>query len=124
MDKVIHKYKAMGDENRFRILMMLLLRPLCVCELLTVLNIKGGTLSAHLKILNNADLISRKKEGRWIIYSISSEKIKKFLNELEIENKEIIQKDKLKIGDISRGICSTKVNDHSAHDLHAHVPSA
>ena len=109
MDKVIHKYKAMGDENRFRILMMLLLRPLCVCELLTVLNIKGGTLSAHLKILNNADLISRKKEGRWIVYSISSEKNIKLLNniKLEIVDKIIIQKDKLLIERISRDICST-----------------
>jgi len=108
MEKVIQKFKALGDENRFRILMLLLQRPLCVCELLEVLDIKGGTLSAHLKLLKNAGLISQKKEGRWIIYSISSEKTTKFLNELEIENKEIIQKDKLKIGDISREICSTK----------------
>ncbi|RLD30504.1 MAG: ArsR family transcriptional regulator [Bacteroidetes bacterium] len=108
MEKIIQKFKAMGDENRFRILILLLQRPLCVCELLEVLDIKGGTLSAHLKILKNAGLISQKKEGRWIIYSISSENTRKFLNELEIENKEIIQKDKLKIGEISREICSTR----------------
>jgi len=108
MEKIIQKFKAMGDENRFRILMLLLQKPLCVCELLEVLEIKGGTLSAHLKILKHADLISQKKEGRWIIYSIASENTKKFLNDLEIKNKEMIKQDKLKIEKINREICSTR----------------
>ena len=110
MEKVIQKFKAMGDENRFRILMLLLIRPLCVCELLEVLDIKGGTLSAHLKLLKNAGLISQKKDGRWIVYTISSEKNKTFLNEIEKElgdNKKI-QDDKEKIGRISRDICSSR----------------
>ena len=110
MDKIIQKFKALGDENRFRILMLLLQRPLCVCELLEVLDIKGGTLSAHLKILKNAGLISQKKEGRWIVYSISSEDNKFFLNEIEkeLENNKIIQNDRVIISRISRDICSTR----------------
>ncbi|MCK5671916.1 MAG: winged helix-turn-helix transcriptional regulator [Spirochaetales bacterium] len=110
MEKIIQKFKAMGDENRFRILMLLLERPLCVCELLEVLDIKGGTLSAHLKILKNVDLISHKKEGRWIIYSISSNDNKKYLEKIEqeLEDNKIIQNDKMKIGKISREICSTR----------------
>jgi ArsR family transcriptional regulator, arsenate/arsenite/antimonite-responsive transcriptional repressor len=109
MEKIIQKFKAMGDENRFRILMLLLERPLCVCELLEVLDIKGGTLSAHLKILKNAGLISHKKEGRWIIYSISTQANINFLKDLksEINNNMIIQRDREKIGSISRGLCST-----------------
>lgn len=112
MEKVIQKFKAMGDENRFRILMMLLRRPLCVCELLEVLNIKGGTLSAHLKLLKTADLISQKKDGRWIVYSISSEETEKFLKEIEkeISDKTIIRKDETLISGISRDICSTRTN--------------
>ncbi|MCK5198138.1 MAG: winged helix-turn-helix transcriptional regulator [Spirochaetales bacterium] len=108
MEKVIQKFKAMGDENRFRILMLLLRRPLCVCELLEVLDIKGGTLSAHLKVLKNAGLINQKKDGRWIVYSISSEKNKVFLNEIEkgLEDNKRIQNDRTIIGRISRDICS------------------
>ena len=108
MEKIIQKFKAMGDENRFRILMLLLERPLCVCELLEVLDIKGGTLSAHLKILKNAGLINQEKDGRWIIYSISSEN-KTFLNEIEkeLEDSKIIQDDKAMISEISRDICSS-----------------
>ena len=110
MEKIIQKFKALGDENRFRILMLLLERPLCVCELLEVLDIKGGTLSAHLKILKNADLINHKKDGRWIIYSIATDANKIFLQQIEheLEDNKTIEKDKIKIGEISREICSTR----------------
>lgn len=63
--------KALGDLNRFRIMLMLMERPLCVCELLEVLDIAGGTLSNHLKILRTAGLIDQRKDGRWIEYFIS-----------------------------------------------------
>jgi len=109
MEKIIQKFKAMGDENRFRILMLLLERPLCVCELLEVLDIKGGTLSAHLKILKNAGLINQEKDGRWIFYSISTQDNINFLIDLksEININMIIQRDREKIASISRGLCST-----------------
>jgi len=108
MDKTIQKFKAMGDKNRFRILMMLLIRPLCVCELLAVLNIKGGTLSAHLKILKNAELISQEKDGRWIVYSLSTEDTKIFLINIRKELFDIskITGDEKIITNISRDICS------------------
>lgn len=111
METIIQKFKAMGDENRFRILMLLLERPLCVCELLEVLDIKGGTLSAHLKILKNAGLINQEKDGRWIIYSISSEENTKYMTKLksEIKDKKIIKKDREIIKKINRDICSTKL---------------
>ncbi len=108
MYNTIQKFKALGDENRFRILMMLLQKPLCVCELLEVLDIKGGTLSAHLKLLKNAGLINQEKDGRWVVYSISSEETKLFLTEIMEHLKEntIIQKDKATVSTISRDICS------------------
>ncbi len=83
MEKTIQILKAMADQNRFRILMMLMERPLCVCEMLEILNIAGGTLSNHLKILTNADLINSTKSGRWIIYAISSQKAESFIRFFE-----------------------------------------
>ncbi len=65
--------KALGDENRFRIMMMLRERPLCSCEMLEVLDIAGGTLSAHLKILKESGLLSQHKKGRWIQCSVASD---------------------------------------------------
>lgn len=73
MDTMVERMKALGDPNRFRIVMMLLHRPLCVCELLRVLDIAGGTLSNHLKLLKHAGIISQKRDGKWIIYSIDDQ---------------------------------------------------
>ena len=73
MDHLVARLKALGDENRFRIMMMLRERPLCSCEMLEVLDIAGGTLSAHLKILKEAGLLSQDKKGRWIQCSIAGE---------------------------------------------------
>lgn len=110
MNNIIQKFKALGDENRFRILMLLLKRPLCVCEFLEILDIKGGTLSVHLKLLKNAGLISQKKDGRWIVYSISSKKTELFLRQIEkeISDKTIINNDRIIITGINRDICSSK----------------
>ena len=60
MKDIVELMKVLGEENRFRISMMLLVRPLCVCELLEVLSIAGGTLSNHLKILRNSGLVEQK----------------------------------------------------------------
>jgi ArsR family transcriptional regulator len=73
MDNLVVQLKALGDENRFRIMMMLRERPLCSCELLEVLDIAGGTLSAHLKILKESGLLSQDKKGRWVQCSISND---------------------------------------------------
>ncbi len=91
--------------------MMLLQKPLCVCELLEVLDIKGGTLSAHLKLLKNAGLINQEKDGRWVVYSISSEETKLFLTEImeNLKENKIIRKDKVIVSKISRDICSRSV---------------
>lgn len=72
MDNLVVQLKALGDENRFRIMMMLRERPLCSCEMLEVLDIAGGTLSAHLKILKESGLMSQEKKGRWVQCSISN----------------------------------------------------
>ena len=66
MSGYVEMMKALGDENRFRIFMVLRQKTMCVCELLELLDIAGSTLSAHFKILKPAGLIEQKRKGRWI----------------------------------------------------------
>ncbi|PLX69359.1 MAG: ArsR family transcriptional regulator [Denitrovibrio sp.] len=72
METKVDVFKALGDGNRLRILNMLSFRSLCVCEIDAVLNISMSTISSHLKILRNAGLVTSKKDGRWIIYSLNN----------------------------------------------------
>lgn len=63
-------FKALGDETRQRMLGLLLVRDMCVCELIAALNIPQPTISHHLGILDNADLVQSRKEGKWVFYGI------------------------------------------------------
>jgi len=64
-------FKALGDETRQRMLGLLLEQDMCVCELIAALKIPQPTISHHLGILDNADLVQSRKEGKWVFYSIS-----------------------------------------------------
>ncbi len=75
--------KALGDENRLRILAMLTQGERCACELLLQLQITQPTLSHHMKILCDCNLVQGRKAGKWIYYSISAENSQEFLHEME-----------------------------------------
>ncbi len=62
--------KALGDENRVRILMILKDVPLCVCQLTALLDLAPSTTSKHLSILRQAQLIECVKNGRWAYYQL------------------------------------------------------
>lgn len=70
MNFEVEVFKALGDSNRLRIVCMLTVRELCVCEINAVLNISMSTISSHLKVLRNAGIVTSRKDGRWIIYRL------------------------------------------------------
>lgn len=72
MNFKVEVFKALGDNNRLRIVCMLAVRELCVCEINAVLNISMSTISSHLKVLRNAGIVTSRKDGRWIIYRLDN----------------------------------------------------
>ena len=68
-------FKALGDENRIRILKLLCSGEKCACHLLETLNISQPTLSHHMKILCDTGLVTGRKEGKWMHYTIHREGI-------------------------------------------------
>ena len=71
MRKLLKLFRALSDANRIRILKMLQHGPLCVCEVTAVLQLANSTVSKHLSILRDADLILDKKEGKWVNYHLN-----------------------------------------------------
>ena len=69
-------FKALGDENRIRILKMLRSGEKCACKLLEELNISQPTLSHHMKILCDAGIVTGRKEGKWTHYAICCDEVK------------------------------------------------
>ena len=68
--KIAIIFKALGDENRIRILKLLNGGEKCACKLLEELNISQSTLSHHMKILCDAEIVTGRKDGKWMHYSI------------------------------------------------------
>ncbi len=68
-------FMALADETRLRILKLLEFREMCVCEVMIALGLTQPTASHHLGILNNAGLIKKRKEGRWVYYSVTKPEI-------------------------------------------------
>ena len=71
MKEFVKVMKALSDPNRVRLLKLLQKRKMCVCEIRAALGIAQPTASKHLKILEDAGLVSRKKEGLWVNYFLS-----------------------------------------------------
>ena len=61
--------KALADENRVRALMALRHGELCLCQLIDLLRLAPSTVSKHMAILLQADLVSLRKDGRWHYYA-------------------------------------------------------
>ena len=62
-------FKALADETRLRILKLLEVREMCVCEIMVALGLTQPTASHHLGILENVGLVRGRKEGKWVFYS-------------------------------------------------------
>ena len=64
-------FKAFCDENRVKILKLLLTGEKCACVLLDDMHITQPTLSHHMKILCDSGIVTTRQDGKWIHYSLS-----------------------------------------------------
>ena len=71
MKEFLKVMKALSDPSRVKIMKMLQRRVLCVCEMQKALGIAQPTASKHLKILEEAGLITFHKQGLWVNYSLA-----------------------------------------------------
>lgn len=67
-------FGALSDETRLRILTLLTHGELCVCQIEAILQMPQSKVSRHLMVLRYAGLVSWRREGVWIHYSLSTPK--------------------------------------------------
>jgi ArsR family transcriptional regulator len=115
LKKITKILKALSDESRVRIVNLLKAKAgVCVCEITEIINLSQPTISSHLKKLEEAGIISFKKDGLWVNYYLN-EKMDPECRELIelivkiIEKDPDAKKDILKINDADRMlICCRK----------------
>lgn len=74
-DKESRFFKALADSTRLKILKLLKVKELCVCEIMVALDLTQPTASHHLGILERAGLVKDRKEGKWVFYRIADPKL-------------------------------------------------
>jgi ArsR family transcriptional regulator len=70
MTDMLRVFKSLSDRTRLRIIRLLLVKDLCVCELMFVLGMAQSRISHQLRILRDAGLVADTRDGQWIIYRI------------------------------------------------------
>ena len=81
-------FKALSDKTRREILKLLNNRDMSAGEIAEHFDMSKPSISKHLDILREAELVSSEKKGQFIIYSINTSVIQEFLgNFLEIFKK-------------------------------------
>jgi len=82
MKDVSEIFKAVSEPTRIRIMKLLILaqkdkKGLCGRDFAEILDIQQCNLSRHLRVLENAELLNRKKEGK-LVYNTPKENVDDF----------------------------------------------
>lgn len=68
-------FRALADPSRLKILYFLRKGEKCACEILPTIGFAQPTVSRHLKVLTDCGILTRRKDGNKMIYSVTSKKI-------------------------------------------------
>jgi len=70
-EQYVELFKALSDETRLRLVVLLYKREYCVCQIEAALGISQTKASRHLAILRRAGLLKSRREGLWIYYTLA-----------------------------------------------------
>lgn len=82
-EAVSKKLKAISDQKRLKIVDMLSCGELCACEILEKFDITQPTLSSDMKKLEEAKLVTSRREGKNTYYTLNKKALEHFLEELQ-----------------------------------------
>ena len=69
-------FKIFGDTTRVKILFALLESEMCVCAIADLLGMTQSAISHQLRILKDADLVGKRREGKTIYYFLSDDHVR------------------------------------------------
>jgi len=72
-------YKIMGDKTRISILHALSFSEMCVCDISILLNMNQSTISHQLKTLRQTRLVTARRDGKVVYYSLNDEHVRNII---------------------------------------------
>lgn len=74
-------FKVFGDSTRIKILTALSCGELCVCDIGAAVGMTSSAISHQLRILKNARLVSFRRDGKTIFYSLADDHVGTMLSQ-------------------------------------------
>ena len=75
LKRMAEMFKVMNDPTRLKIINALLIAEMCVCDIAALMNMTQPSISHHLKVLRQSELIKYRRDGKVIYYSLDDEHI-------------------------------------------------
>lgn len=75
LTRTVERLRALSDPTRLEILALLKPGEQCVCELTSALDAAQSRLSFHLRVLKDAGLVTDRRDGRWVYYTLVDEAV-------------------------------------------------
>ncbi len=75
--------KAVADPTRLKIIKALSQHELCVCELMLLLGAQQSSVSHHLRILKDANLVVERRQGKWTFHKLVGDHLGMLLEALD-----------------------------------------
>ncbi|HMU43377.1 MAG TPA: metalloregulator ArsR/SmtB family transcription factor [Ignavibacteriaceae bacterium] len=91
INELSETFKSLSDFTRLKILLSLVQDELCVCDIAALTEVSVSAISHQLRLLKNNRLVSHRKEGKMVYYSLDDEHISKIVNEATKHCKENIK---------------------------------
>lgn len=73
-------YKVFGDSTRIKILYVLGIEEMCVCDIAGLLGMTISAISHQLKILKQARLVKFRRDGKTVFYSLADNHVTTIIN--------------------------------------------
>ena len=109
MNEKVKVFKAIGDETRLKILILLSTKNICAKGIAKHLEISEAAVSQHIKVLKEANLIIAYKNGYYVMYELNNEVLEESKNFIDIlihKDVDLISKKyNIKISDFSTARC-------------------
>ena len=74
-------FKVFGDLTRVKMLYVLFQSEMCVCDLAQVLQMTQSAISHQLRVLKQMKLVTNRREGKTVFYSLADSHIKTIMNQ-------------------------------------------
>ena len=74
-------FKVFADSTRIKMLYVLLMHEMCVCDLAGILGVSQSAISHQLRTLKQMNLVRARREGKTVFYSLADDHIKDILSQ-------------------------------------------